>query len=809
MNQTEKPSRLFGDNELLPRVLQLLEAGVDLHDDTYEAQFLDALERVILAEDESFKHDLLSHCTHSLESSNLVNVKFSLSLATLVIKCLPDVTIRIMDRISLPLVSDSDDSWTFYLQFYQQVFKNLDPEKVKSLGVEFWSKFLLPACKVRKEELSKYICQDIQNTFASYVEYFLSLSECQDSEMKSVKGQLEGDLKQLHLAIGPKILDYLKPLVGKMMTDNQAPINSNANGISENSPPSGFKFILDWVNQNLRNERADPASKWMYEPKHISPNRLYCDLEMESMVQNGKHDLFSSHGFESSKPAVKKRICTAWVKSGSIGPLTAYILIRDCLEKDIWLIQHALALLTEESDLASLCSPLGYHQDLKETLIAIVHKIFQLHQEESEWVTNKTIRVVIQFGKKFFGNQNAPLPRDHFLLLLDIASQKYSGDDFIKGDILLLLSLILRNGPAYPDCQELIPRLTALARDRSLTLNVRDSALRCLESFLEGSNKSLLSDKPEQLLNEETLDRIMMAVKQILICNERSLKAPAIAISRHLLGHENIGQELQHQLLSQSFPDPDVDSLTYCDLYHDDARLEMIRLAAGHWGTLQSSPESMNIAVENSQLRMVNFVIGSLRHDSFWEVKRESASFLEAVFEESKTKENVGSRIMYLEKHKFFTGITLGLRDYESPVRERFFSFLKQRRDALTEFLNVDLVINERRDNKDTSERKGVKRKHHTELGFDEEEVEDILDVNDKTLVNMLNKRQRTQTDSGSCDTGDKAPPSVSFSEFRYLCTRLMDPRVPEDPVTDLHSIMEDILASSSGEGQIDLVDCY
>lgn len=112
----------------------------------------------------------------------------------------------------------------------------------------------------------------------------------------------------------------------------------------------------------------------MYDPKHMSPNRLYCDLEMESMIQNGKHDLFSSHGFESSKPAVKKRMCTAWVKSGSIGPLTAYILIRDCLEKDIWLIQHALALLTEESDLASLCSPLGYHQDLKETLNAIVHK---------------------------------------------------------------------------------------------------------------------------------------------------------------------------------------------------------------------------------------------------------------------------------------------------------------------------------------------------------------------------------------------------------------------------------------------------
>ena len=119
MDETEKPSRLFGDNELLPRVLQLLEAGVDLHDDTYEAQFLDALERVILVEDESFKHDLLCHCTHSLESSKLVNVKFSLSLATSVIKCLPDVTKDIMDRIAIPVVSDNGDSWTFYLQFYQ------------------------------------------------------------------------------------------------------------------------------------------------------------------------------------------------------------------------------------------------------------------------------------------------------------------------------------------------------------------------------------------------------------------------------------------------------------------------------------------------------------------------------------------------------------------------------------------------------------------------------------------------------------------------------------------------------------------
>ena len=810
MDETEKPSRLFGGNELLPRVLQLLEAGVDLHDDTYEAQFLDALERVILVEDESFKHDLLCHCTHSLESSKLVNVKFSLSLATSVIKCLPDVTKDIMDRIAIPVVSDNDDSWTFYLQFYQQVFKNLEPGKFKYLGVDFWSKFLLPACIVRKEGLSKYICQDIQNTFTSYVEYFLSISECQDSELKLAKGQLEDNLKQLHLAIGPKILEYLKPLVKKMMTENQTHQNSNANGNSEHS---GFKFILDWVNRNMMSVRTNPASNWTYDPKHkhISPNRLYCDLEMESMVQNGKHDLFSSHGFESSKPAVKKRICTAWVRSGSIGPLTAYILIRDFFEKDIWLIQHALALMTEESDLAALCSPLGFHQDLKETLIAIVHKIFQLHQEESEWVTNKTIRVVIQFGKKFFGNQIVPLPRDHLMLLLNIASQKYSGDDFIKGDILLLLSLTLKNGPAsYPDCQELIKRLTALARDRSLSLNVRDSALRCLESFLEGSNKSLLLAKQEHLLNDETIDSIIMAVKQIELYNERSLEAPAIAISRHLLGHENIGKEPQQQLFSQSFPDPDVDSLTYCDLYHDDARLEMIRFAAMHWGTLQSSSEIMNIEVKNLQLRMVNFVIGCLRHDSFWEVKRESASFLEAVFEESKKQENVGSRIMYLEEHKFFTGITLGLRDYESPVRERFFSFLKQRRAVLAEFLNVDLVIIERRDNKDQSERKGVKRKHHTELVFDEEEAEDILDVSDKTLVNMLNKRPKTQTtETVSCEAGDIPPQDVSFSEFRDMCTHLTDPRVPEDPVTDLHSIMEDILASSSGEGQIDLVDCY
>ena len=177
MNGTETMclSRLFRDTDLLPRVLQLLEAGVDLHDDTYEAQFLDALERVIRAEDESFKHDLLRHCTHSLESRSLVNVKFRLNLATVVIKCVPEYTIKIMESIVIPTVSDSEDTWTYYLQFYQQVFRNLEPDKYKSLCEEFWSKFLFPACKVRKDGLSKYVWQDIQNTFVTYVEYLLMI----------------------------------------------------------------------------------------------------------------------------------------------------------------------------------------------------------------------------------------------------------------------------------------------------------------------------------------------------------------------------------------------------------------------------------------------------------------------------------------------------------------------------------------------------------------------------------------------------------------------------------------------------------
>lgn len=809
MNETEKRylSRLFRDTELLPRVLQLLEAGVDLHDDTYEAQFLDALERVIRAEEESFKHDLLRHCTYNLESRSLVNVKFRLNLATVVIKCVPEYSIKIMGNIALPIVSDSEDTWIYYLQFYQQVFRNLEPDKYKSLYEEFWSKFLLPACKVRKDGLSKYVCQDIQNTFVTYVEYLMFILECQDSEIENVRRKLEDNFKQLHLDIGPKILEYLKPLVKKMMTDKQI-LQSN-NGISERSP-KGFKFILDWVNRNLRSERTDQTSKWMYEPKHISPSRLYCDLEIEAMVQNGEDDFSSSHSFESVKPAVKKRICTAWVKSRNISPLTVYILIRDCLEKDIWLIQHALALLTDESDLASLCSPLGYHEELKDTLIAIVHKIFQLYQEESECVTDKTIRVVIQFGKKFFGTQVAVLPNANLMLLLDIASQKYSGDDFIKGDLLLMLSLILRNGPPHPDCMEFISRLATLSRDPSLSLNVRDSALRCLESYLEGLSRCLLSDEHEQLSNEEITDRIMMAVKQILNGNERSLKAPVIAISRHLIGHQKVVPDVHLQLLSQIFPDRDVDSLTYCDLYHDDARLEMMRLAARHWGTLHSSPEVINIAVEDIQFRIVNFVIGSLRHDSFWEVKRESASFFDAVFEVSKRRKTTESRILFLEKHNFFTGVSLGLKDYESPVQERFFNFLKQTRNDFTEFLNVDLVINEKENKKEIkAEGKGVKRKHHTEIEFNEEEAEDILDVNDKVLVNMLNKRQRTQIDPGTFVNGKSLRPSVSFPEFRDLCASLTDPVKADDPVTDLNSIMEDILASFSGEGQIDLVDCY
>ena len=813
MNETEHSDlpRLFSDYENLLKVLQLLESGADLHDDTYEAQFLDALEDVILAGEDSFKQDLLSHCTGNVAGRSVVNVKFRLNLATLVIKCVPDYAVKILDSIGIPSdVSEMEDAWTHHLKFYQQVFRTLDPDIAKLLceGNEFWNKILFPACQLKKNELSKYVRQDIQETFASYVGYLLYISDSEYSGSKRerpIRNQLKDNLNQLHQTIGLEIFDYIKVIVLKSMSSKEIlyPFPKHQSEYKKYSA-TGYNFIIDWVSENLMDEdiRTNPGIEWLSEPEEIPPDILYTILEVQSMKKSG---------FPIDSPASKMRLCSAWVKSQDINMLKSQVFNDSC--EDFRLVLHALALLTEERNFSAFFIALNQsNTDVQRKLFGAIQsfmsKIFKHYKEEPELVPNKTIRVVLQFAKKCYGSKVfRNLPQSDLPVLLNIASQRYSGDDFVKCDILSVIRIVLRqNGLVYSNNTEIVSKLITLTLDQSLSLNLRDSALRCLASDLEQEYESE-QDLGIPLKKDIMIDKIGMTVKKILQNKEHSLKATAIAITSHLVSSLKIDQELKLQLLSLSFPSRNEDSLSYCDLYYDDARVEMVKLSARYRDWLQDSQEK---ELEEVRLKMVNFVIGSLRHDSFWEVKREVVNFLENVFVESLAKETFEQRVIYLEKYNFFTGIVLGFKDYESPVRESYFEFLKNQKNNLKESLNVVVVIKDTNDaSNENKERNAVKRKHHTELGFDEEEADDILDVNDKTLVNMLEKRQTNNVESRSTDTNNRVDIRVSLSDFSNFCSSLTDPRVPEDPTRNLNSIMEDILASSSGLGQIDLVDCY
>ena len=206
-----------------------------------------------------------------------------------------------------------------------------------------------------------------------------------------------------------------------------------------------------------------------------------------------------------------------------------------------------------------------------------------------------------------------------------------------------------------------------------------------------------------------------------------------------------------------------------------------------------------------------NFALKSLKYDSYWDVKLHSARFWEAVLDEALDCSFAGTEMVeYLEQQHFLTGLVLGLSDYENSVKSAYFELMNT-----DKFRRLKLVTSFTKPTDNPEDTKLMIRKNipsnHLFMDYDDDQVEDILEVNDKYLVKSLSVRPSKDLKlSFSHKQNDACLERVSRSKFEKFCSEVVrDPKNDVDQTGNLNSIMEDIIQSCSGECQMDLIDCY
>merc|ERR1711915_927888 len=140
------------------------------------------------------------------------------------------------------------------------------------------------------------------------------------------------------------------------------------------------------------------------------------------------------------------------------------------------------------------------------------------------------------------------------------------------------------------------------------------------------------------------------------------------------------------------------------------------------------------------------------------------------------------------------TAVILGLSDYEDVVRTEFFKLLKKiESSGKLNFDNVGKPEEQEMEVNVIHKRKKTDFEENEDI--DEEEINDILEVNDKTLIHIWSDRKHVESIKTVLPHQIR---NISFTKFKQEICDIQDPGEDSrtDPETVLQSIIEDILQS-------------
>jgi len=292
----------------------------------------------------------------------------------------------------------------------------------------------------------------------------------------------------------------------------------------------------------------------------------------------------------------------------------------------------------------------------------------------------------------------------------------------------------------------------------------------------------------------ESCDKILFVSKKCLDEKHSTLRATSldvVAALNRILPRESL------VTLIHVYPETSTRGIDLSDMFSEQERLRMVTIASDLWSSIEDKKFTEKILF---------FILSTQQFDTFWEARLRTANFWKSVKEKCLRNKNKNDQLQYLEDNYYFTGIILGLLDYEETVKIEYHEMIKEN-DLSVSYCNIL---------KDTTNTlmmcdtfpsdNGVTTNGTSHQTLETGEIEGILGSND-VLMNMLGKGHQSLQN-------EKREPykvkTLSFKDFSQALKKIELPeRISKDPMDILNSIMDDILQSSSEENMIDLIDCY
>eukprot|EP00092_Neocalanus_flemingeri_P006050 GFUD01006519.1.p1 GENE.GFUD01006519.1~~GFUD01006519.1.p1 ORF type:complete len:801 (+),score=164.53 GFUD01006519.1:39-2441(+) len=792
------------------QVLEIIKSGASLKDDTYVSQFLETTGSVLHNVEDVEKFGLLDLIIRELAESRsgccfggemdskdaeVQNVvwNFIIDLSTTVVKSVSDLSYELLRVVGICSIdSHVSSNYIPILQFYTQVFlcKSNVLDIARFLCEEncFWEQFLQ---SVIIKKANKYVNKAVVDCISEYVKFSLEASKLnQRPKGCEIKVLLESNLKIL-VSLGHK--------TGCNQVGSRCDVFEILNQIIDNLDEKNLDSFLFPLVKELIN-----FDKIMKTETSVPSTVLRCYIKTY-LTDPNFHNIktYLKFIFTNSKCSIdsKKRVIVNVSNFQELSEVFKFILDKFCedsTEPMFSLCRYFFSFHTVES-MVKRCED-----------VEIAHKVFALivkHLKQySDDLCDSTcnqnfIRNVFLFGGCFFKLHDLNLFDMYSVIdpILTISNHKYEVDDFVRSDALGLLRVILSKIENVENLNILAKTLCGFACDPGSLNVVRDSALMCLSSLL--LNKFLALK-----LSEKEIELVSCVILKANSGKDKLVKGAAVIIQTSMFEH--LVDKVSCNQVAKFFPSEEVNDLEICDIYADEERKEMMKLASKVHMKLED-PVLLDLAK--------SFVLTSLDVDTNWDVKVHSVQFWKAVYIkacESSHGDPV-KLIKHLEKHYFFTGLVLGCHDYEESVKTCYFKFIKEmdfghlkgrigeeshnlkRKVEEVSFLNMSRV----------KKRMVLTNEVEDDISR-EEEIEDLLEENDPSLVNSLTERSKSK-EKFSLNEKKKSYPCCSLNDFLLFQLELLNPEIAISQEASLESVLDDIIQSSSDESLIDLVDCY
>jgi len=787
--------------EKYQKVLEIIKSGTSLKDDTYVSQFLEATGSILNGVEDVEKFGILNLVKNELaESSNgccfgggmvtkdvedqNILWNFVIDLSTIVIKSVPELSCDLLKLVGVcEIKNHASTNYIPVLQFYSQVFQCtshvLEIARYICKDNKFWEKFLHP---VNIAEKNKYVTKATVDCIAAYVKFSLEASKLnQKPKGCEISVLLESNLKAM-VSVGlEKTGSGIFEVLNKVMEILDL--------------KSLDEFLLPLIKESIDFKKILKIDKYLDSSTVL---RCYITTYLKDPDFNTiKAHLQSIFINPTQSLQSKKMVIVNVARFSELSELFLFVLEQFLETQTLFkLCQYFFSFHTVKS-MMSRCE----NAHIAQKVFSLIAKYFKLYSDDiyDSSYSNNFIRNLCLFSSNFFSYHDLNLFEVDLVInpIMNITKQKYEVDDFVKSDALGLLSVLLQKIGQVENLDEVVKTLCGFACDQGALNVVRDSALLCLSKLL--SNKSLSLS-----LSESEIELISCVILKASSGRDELVKGAAVMTQTAMLMH--LADQVPCSQINKFFPSKEVDALKICDKYNEEERIEMMKLAS-------QVHEKMNDPGTLDVVR--SFVLTSLDVDTNWDVKVHSVQFWKAVYRKACAKHHgePDQLIKHLEKHSFFTGVVLGYQDYEDSVKSCYYKFIKD-----LDFVNMNVgseMINytlKRKVEETSLAEPNVKKKLIKTNNWDDDtnrddEIEDILDENDTSLVNCLTERSAIKENLKPIKR--KEFPSNSVQDFIKFQLDLINPKTELNKETVLESVLDEIIQSSSEESQLDLVDCY